>query len=280
MKKIMLYENFNNSNFCVYVFLNPSKPGSYKYNDIEFQFEPIYVGKGKINRPKNHLFRYKNGKSYFYNKLKKIIGQGHEPMWIIVKNELSEKEAFIEEVRLIKLIGRKSNGGSLTNLSDGGEGQSGFKHSDESKLKTSNSLKNNKEWVDKMKSKEYRDKLSKSLMGHEGYGKGIPRTDDVKNKIRNSVSGEKNHFYGKTHSDELKKKMSEKNSGKNNPNSKVYIIKHINDTLRFEGRLELKEYLNDYNTKFGLKGPNRVSFDSLINNGKSKDFEIISIEKP
>lgn len=44
--------------------------------------------------------------------------------------------------------------------------------------------------------------------------------------------------------------------------------------------LELKEYLNDYNTKFGLKGPNRVSFDSLINNGKSKDFEIISIEKP
>ncbi len=194
----MLYENFNNSNFCVYVFLNPSKPGSYKYNDIEFQFEPIYVGKGKINRPKNHLFRYKNGKSYFYNKLKKIIGQGHEPM----------------------------------------------------------------------------------LMGHEGYGKGIPRTDDVKNKIRNSVSGEKNHFYGKTHSDELKKKMSDKNSGKNNPNSKVYIIKHINNTLRFEGRLELKEYLNDYNTKFELKGPNRVSFDSLINNGKSKDFEIISIEKP
>ena len=43
----MLYENFNNLNFCVYVFLNPSKPGLYRYNDIEFQFEPIYVGKGK-----------------------------------------------------------------------------------------------------------------------------------------------------------------------------------------------------------------------------------------
>ena len=73
--------------------------------------------------------------------------------------------------------------------------------------------------------------------------------------------------------------MSEKNSGKNNPNSKVYIIKHINDTLRFEGRLEFKEYLNDYNINMNLKGPNRVSLDSLLNSGRSKDFEVISVEK-
>jgi hypothetical protein len=82
MKNIIFYENFNNLNFCVYVFLNPSKPGLYKYDNYTFEYEPIYVGKGKINRPKNHLFRYKNGKTYFYNKLKSIIGQGYEPIWI------------------------------------------------------------------------------------------------------------------------------------------------------------------------------------------------------
>ena len=59
----------------------------------------------------------------------------------------------------------------------------------------------------------------------------------------------------------------------------MYIIKHINDTLRFEGRLELKEYLNDYNINMNLKGPNRVSLDSLLNSGRSKDFEVISVEK-
>jgi hypothetical protein len=74
--------------------------------------------------------------------------------------------------------------------------------------------------------------------------------------------------------------MSEKNSGKNNPNSKIYFIKHLDETLRFEGRLELKKYLNEYNIEHNLKGPNRVSFDSLINLGKSKNFELISIEKP
>lgn len=278
MKNLILYENFGD-NFCVYIFLNPSKPGIYKYDDLNFDFEPIYVGKGRLNRPKNHLFRYKNGKSYFYNKLKKIVGQGYEPIWLIIKDNLSEKEAFAEEIRLIKLIGRKSEGGSLTNLSNGGEGQTGFKHSDESKEKISKTLKNNKDWIEMMKSKEYRDKLSKSLMGHEGYGKGIPRTEDVKDKIRKSVTGNKNHFYGKTHSDTMKKKMSDSNSGKNNPNSKVYIIKHLDKTLKFEGRSELKEYLNNYNIEYNLKGPNRVSLDTLLNTGRSKDFEIISIEK-
>lgn len=279
MKNLLLYENFQDTNFCVYVFLNPFKPGSYVYDELKFDYEPIYVGKGRINRPKNHLFRYKNGKSYFYNKLKKIVGQGYEPIWIIVKDGLSEVDAFIEEVRLIKLIGRKLNGGTLTNLSDGGEGQVGFKHSDDSKNKISNTLKNNKDWIEKMKSKEYRDKLSKSLMGHEGYGKGISRNQEVKDKIRKSVTGDKNHFYGKTHSDELKKKMSDSNSGKNNPNSKIYTLKHLDNILRFEGRMELKEYLIVYNKDNNLKGPNRVSFDTLLNSGKSKDFEIISIER-
>jgi hypothetical protein len=278
MKNIIIYENFK-SDFCVYVFLNPSKPGKYEYDNIKFDYEPIYVGKGKINRPKNHLYRYKNGNSYFYNKLKKIIGYGFEPIWIIVKNGLSESDAFIEEMRLIKIIGKKLKGGPLTNLSDGGEGQTGFKHSEDTKNKISNSIKSNEKWLNMMKSKEYRDKLSKSLMGHEGYGKGVPRKQEVKDKIRNSVMGINNPFSGKTHSEELKNKMSVNNSGKNNPNSKVYTIKHLDEVMRFEGRKELKDYLDIYNKENNLKGPSRVSFDSLINRGVSKDFELISIEK-
>lgn len=275
---VKTFDSFSNFDFCVYIFLNPSKPGDYIYDDIKLNYAPIYVGKGKSSRPKNHTYKYRNGGTYFYNKLKNIVGLGYEPMWVIVKNNLSEIDAFKEEIRIISLIGRKSNGGLLYNLTDGGEGQSGFKHREESKLKTSLSLRSNNDWLLKMKSKEHSDSLSKSLKGHIGYGKGIPRSEEVKDKIRNSVIGNKNHFFGKTHSDKLKSEYSIKYSGKGNPNSKLYLVQFDEEVLKFEGRLELKSFLNDYNSKYNLKGPNRVSFDNLINRGKSKNFVLISIE--
>lgn len=101
------FENLEDNEFCVYVFLDPSKPGDYKYGEYSFDFEPIYVGKGKSTRPKNHLYKFKNGKTYFYNKLKKIVGSGVEPLWVIVKNKLTETEAFSEEIRLISIIRKK-----------------------------------------------------------------------------------------------------------------------------------------------------------------------------
>jgi hypothetical protein len=266
-------------NFCVYVFLDPMKPGIYSHGDYRFEFEPIYIGKGLKNRPKKHFYRYKTGKSYFYNKFRSIIDSGQVPIWSIIKEDLTEIEAFEEEKRLIKMIGRKCNGGTLTNLSEGGEGQTGFKHSEDSKLKISMTIKQNESWRETMKSVEYRDKISRSLIGHDGYGKGIPRTDDVKNKIRESVSGHRNHFFGKKHSDELKKNMSLKNSGIGNPNSKSYTIRHDEDILKFNGRSELKLFINEYNKTNNLSGPNRVSVDGLINRGKSKCFELISIDR-
>lgn len=117
-------------------------------------------------------------------------------------------------------------------------------------------------------------------MGHEGFGKGIPRTQEVKDKIRNSVSGEKNHFFGKTHSDDLKRDYSKRYKGKGNPNSKVYLIKMDDEILRFEGRSELKEFLDKFNSDNNLKGPNKVSLDNLLSKGYSKNFELKSIEKP
>ena len=41
--------------FYVYVYLDPRKPGSFNYGKLEFDFEPIYIGKGHGERMYNHL---------------------------------------------------------------------------------------------------------------------------------------------------------------------------------------------------------------------------------
>jgi hypothetical protein len=174
---------------------------------------------------------------------------------------------------LIEIIGRKSKGGPLTNQSDGGEGQSGFIHNEETKNKISESLKNNKEFQDYMKSEEFRKKVSDGLKGHEGYGKGIPRTEEVKKKIRESIKGR----IPIKHTQESKTKMSKNNRGKGNPNFKVYVVQIDDESKTFEGRKELIDYVNNYNISQNLTGPNRVSVDGIIYKGKSKNFLLISV---
>ena len=128
------------NNKCVYVFLDHRKPGSYIYDDIFFDFEPIYVGKGNLNRPKNHKYRL-NKNNRFYDKYKKILREtGEHPKYLLIKNNLTEIEANKLEIELIYKIKKIDDGGTLTNIGNGGEGQS-IKLSNERKKDISKILK-------------------------------------------------------------------------------------------------------------------------------------------
>jgi hypothetical protein len=121
---------------CVYVFLDHRKPGNYVYDNLTFDYEPIYVGKGCLNRPQRHKVRYKKEVNRFYSKLKSIVKETNEfPNYVIIRKDISELIANNLEIEYIKKIGRIENGGTLTNMSDGGEGQSGFVFSEETKKK-------------------------------------------------------------------------------------------------------------------------------------------------
>ena len=257
--------------YYIYVYFDTRKKGLYKFENFIFNYEPIYIGKGTKNRVKRHLTICKNSKTHFHNKLSLIISEGYEPKYEILKNNLTESEALNEEIRLIKLIGREINGGTLTNLTDGGDGQSGLIHKEESKLKTSNSLKNNIKFQEYMKTEEFSNKVSKSLMGHKGYAKGIPRSEEVKNKIKESLKGRP----GRKHTEKSKEKMSKNNSGKGNPNSKTYVVETDSGIRHFETRNELKVYLDVYNLKNELSGPNKISLEGIIYKGVSKNFKLI-----
>lgn len=212
-------------NYVVYCYLDPRKPGIFLFGNLKFDYEPIYIGKGKPNRPQRHLTLYKNNTNRFYSKLQSIIESGVTPEYKIIKSDLTEEKSFEYEKHFIELIGRIENNGTLTNLTNGGEGQSGFKFSNESKLKRSQKTKGE---LNPMFGKSHSDntilKISNSKLGKPSNRKGKTHTDLSKQKMSEKGKervGEKNPMFNKTHkkeSTDLMSKNTIKLFGEKNPN--------------------------------------------------------------
>ena len=126
------------NDFYVYIYLDPRKSGEYKYGEYEFGFEPFYVGKGKIKYNEKGNITYNRWKKldgrndYFINKFNKIKENGLEPIVVKIKENMIEDDSFLLEIELIDIIGRENLGkGPLVNFTDGGEGVSGYTHTEE-----------------------------------------------------------------------------------------------------------------------------------------------------
>jgi len=115
--------------FYIYIYLNPRKPGRYCYENVCFLYKPFYVGKGKNGRWKEIKW---NRTKHFNRIINKIKSEGLNPIIIKLRENLEENESFKLEIELIKLIGKeKLKEGPLTNVVDGGEGISGYEHTEE-----------------------------------------------------------------------------------------------------------------------------------------------------
>jgi hypothetical protein len=179
---------------------------------------PFYIGKGKIvdNQGRKYRRVKDHQKIAGNNKLKnsvskKILQEFGEIPYKIIKEGLSELESFDLEKGLIAQYGRRDLGsGILTNLTDGGEGQSGLVRSEIFKKKIS---ERNKEYyrnhpnpfLGKKHSEESRIKMSK---GQKRY-----------------LKDNKNSFEGKSHTEESKAKMSafRKAAGTTLPKEKWFL---------------------------------------------------------
>ena len=149
---------------------------------------PYYIGKGKGNRYKN--------------KRKGVNPPKDETRIFFACEGVTESEAFEMEVALISLLGRKDLGtGILRNLTDGGEGTSGFSPNEETRIKLRG----------RTHSEETRRKIGES---NKGKNKGNTHSEESKKRMSDVKKGENHPMYGTTLSEETRIRMSESRKGK------------------------------------------------------------------
>ena len=143
----------------------------YTYAYLREDGTPYYIGKGRGRRIDNPNTHYS--------------GLPPKERRIYLKQNLTEEDAFKHEIYMIAVLGRKDLGtGILRNLTDGGQGKSG--------------------WIMGEQTKE---KIKKSNTGQI-------RSDESKKKMSVAAKNRKPNFLGKTHTKEVKNKLSELYKGK------------------------------------------------------------------
>ena len=189
----------------------------YTYAHYKPDNSMFYIGKGQRKRAFDKASRNKKWKS--------IVAQEGDHKIEILAHWSTEKEAFEHEIFLIECF--RQMGAQLVNVSKGGFGASGYrhtpeyveymksimlgsgnaffgkKHSNVTKEKISQTKKKRptKAWLGKSRDESTRSKISLSLMGHVGH----KHTDETKAKLSLAHTGKKQA----PPSEETRKKLSE-----------------------------------------------------------------------
>ena len=160
----------------------------YTYAYLREDKTPYYIGKGKGNR------------AYRRSKDRTIKPPKDKSRILILKQNLTEEEAFKHEIYMIAVFGRKDLGtGILHNKTNGGEGTSGRIHNEETRRKISEAQKGKIPWnKGKPHSEETRRKLSKVQIG----------------RIHSEETKQKMSEITKNSSEETRRKISEAQKGK------------------------------------------------------------------
>jgi group I intron endonuclease len=187
----------------------------------------IYIGKDALHR-KCYL-----GSGKILKKAIKKYGRNNFVKTII---EICDDNRWVERERywIDKYESRNPNIGY--NITEGGEGISGHKHTEMAKKRMAETKIGDKNpmfgrhhlgyWLGKHHSKEANEKRAAALMGEKNHNFGKKFSDETLKKLSDShkghhpteetlkkmsevASGTKNGYYGKRHSEEVRKRMSE-----------------------------------------------------------------------
>lgn len=242
---------------------------AYVYKHIRNDNNQVfYIGIGK---KKNRMMSNRSRNKHWYNIVNKV---GFT--YSVVEDDLSWEEAVSREIFWINFYGRKNNGnGSLTNMTNGGEGACGRILSDDTKKKISKSHKG------KTLSEEHKRKISEGNLGKpkikpEGFGEKISKI--TTGKVRSEESKLKQSLSTKKTLSLIKDKIVEKSLGNKNSNSVKYILRN-NITEEIIEIVGYKTVLEYYNNTFNYKRSDAMYLIKKIKENQIPELTFLSSDK-
>jgi len=205
----------------------------YTYAWLREDRTPYYVGKGIDNRA---YCPHRRGDTY--------ISPPPKDRVIFLKKNLTEFDAYKHENYIITILGLKSEGGILINMSYGGEGSSGRVLSEETKEKIRQKNKNKK------LTKKQKELISKQVSKRKWWNNGEIDKHTIKCPDDGWVLG---RLYSRKLSDEEIENIKKINTGKyvseetRKNQSKIRKGKKLTD--------EHKKKIGEASKKLGLKPP-------------------------
>lgn len=187
--------------------------------------EIFYIGKGKWTPLKRYTRAATTSKRNIH--WKRIVAKAGGFTHHVVMEFLSERDALAEEVRRIELHGRSNSGGTLSNITAGGEGQSGVVMADDTKKKIAAANRGRpkplhvrlavsaaQRGVPNPPEQVAAHAKRMSGSGNPNFGKKNS-LETIARRVAtrgNKCSGESHPFFGKSRPDSVKKALSEANS--------------------------------------------------------------------
>ena len=239
----------------------------YVYSYLREDFSPYYIGKG-------------SGKRAYTKGPNEVKPPKDKSRVKIIKDNLTEEEAFLLEKLYILMFGRIDLGtGILRNKSDGGDGASGAVRSLETreKLRQAN--------LGKKKPKEVGEKISKALKGkrkspetrakQSAVRKGRKCTEEHKRKVSEAKKGFK-------HTEEAKRKISDNKKGKKLSKQHREKIKISSKNKANPHKLTFQDnttlIVNNIPDWALENGYNKVNLYQVKNGEKRRHKDIIKVE--
>lgn len=203
---------------------------------------PFYIGRGANYADRSIYRRSKSlkGRNYIW---KSIVAKNNNNYYIDIMYETDYLDEILKkEIEFISLYGKIiDNNGTLCNLTNGGDGSLGLKHTEETKNKMSIKRKNNPKYTERLKSKEFITQRIKSL----------------------KINGYVGSMKGKKHSEATILLMKSQRAGGNNVNAKKVLNTNTGEIYKCVGDAADKEGINKQILYKYLKG-SRVNKSNLV----------------